>query len=74
MRAEIEQEDWLSFGMNVQVPVMVNTSHAFLSSPPVKTVARFADKNNIRLSGLLWPEAQERWSSTAYATHEKIGK
>ncbi len=74
MRAEIEQEDWLSFGMNEQVPVMVYTSYAFLSSAPVKTTARFAEKNKIRLSGLLWPEAQQRWGTTAYATHERIGK
>jgi len=41
----------------------------------VKTVARFTqEKNKLRLSGLLWPEARERWAGTAYVTREPRGK
>jgi len=75
LRADIDTEDWLAFGMRNKVPVMVYSDHAFMSSSPVRTVARFTpDGNNLRLSGLLWPEARQRWMGTAYVTRESKGK
>jgi len=32
-----------------------------------------ASAPDLRLSGLLWPEARERWGDTAYATVERVG-
>ena len=32
------------------------------------------DEGRLRLSGLMWPEARERWADTAYATVESLGK
>lgn len=75
LRADIDTEDWLAFGMKGQVPVMVYSDYAFMSAAPIKTTARFTpDENNLRLSGLLWPEARERWAGTAYVTRESKGK
>ncbi|MBD3403816.1 hypothetical protein GF420_13055 [candidate division GN15 bacterium] len=75
MRADIDSEEWLAFGMGDRVPVMVYTDNCLLSKEPVKTVARFtADSDNLRMSGLLWPEARERWAGTAYLTRERKGK
>ncbi len=74
LRANVDTEDWLAFGMKPQVPVIVYTDDAFLSDNSVKTTARFADENNLRLSGLLWPEARARWAKTAYAVHERSGQ
>jgi hypothetical protein len=75
LRADIDTEDWLAFGMKAHVPVMVYSSHALMATKPVKTTARFSpEENNLRLSGLLWPEARRRWAGTAYATHERKGK
>jgi hypothetical protein len=45
-----------------------------MAMPPVKITARFAAENDLRLSGLLWPEARERWAGTAYATRERKGR
>jgi hypothetical protein len=73
LRANLDQEDWLAFGMKGQVPVMVYTRNALLATNPVKITARFAPANDLRLSGLLWPEARQRWASTVYATHERKG-
>ncbi|MCB0292278.1 MAG: hypothetical protein KDH97_18625, partial [Calditrichaeota bacterium] len=50
------------------------TSYAFLSRPPVETPGRFAKAVDLRLSGLLWPEARERWEDSAYLTREALGK
>jgi len=75
MRADLDTEDWMTFGLGASVPVMVYTQTALMSKAPVKTVARFcADPNRLRMSGLLWPEARERWAGTAYTTRERNGK
>jgi len=70
----IDTTEWLSFGLDENLPVMLYTANAYLSKSPVKTVARFKDKNAIRLSGLAWPETRERWANTAYCTRESNGK
>ncbi len=75
MRADLDLEEWLAYGIGTQLPVMVYTRHALMATSPVKTVARFTqEKNKLRLSGLLWPEARERWAGTAYVTREPRGK
>ncbi len=70
----INTEQWLGFGLQEKLPVMFQGSNAFMSKHPVATVARLADKNELRLSGLLWPEAKERLTNTAYATVESVGR
>jgi len=74
MRAELDTEDWLSFGLGKSLPVNLETDDAFLAKAPVKTVARLAPENELRISGLLWPEARARWANTAYATRESVGR
>ncbi len=39
----------------------------------VQVAARFAGRDGIRLSGLLWPEARERWSDTVGVSRETLG-
>ena len=69
----INTEHWLSFGLQEKLPVMFWGSNAFMSKHPVATVVRLADKDKLRLSGLLWPETRQRLADTAYATVESVG-
>jgi hypothetical protein len=39
----------------------------------VQVAARFAGRDGIRLSGLLWPEARERWNDTVGVSRETLG-
>jgi hypothetical protein len=70
----VNTEHWLGFGLQKKLPVMFWGSYAFMSKHPVRTVVRLDDKNKLRLSGLLWPEAKERIADTAYATVERVGR
>jgi hypothetical protein len=70
LRVDLDPEHWLAFGAGDRVGAMVYTSNAFVSRDPVSTPARFAVAERLRWSGLLWPEARERWARTAYATRE----
>jgi len=74
MRANIDTEDWLAFGMKPQVPAILYTSYAFLTDDNVRTTARLAGEKDIRVSGLLWPEARARWANAAYAVHHQSGR
>lgn len=74
LRVDLDPENWLTFGAGDKVPVMVYTSDVFMSKDPVQTAGRFASSSQIRLGGLLWPEARERWARTAYLTRESRGK
>ena len=70
----VNTEHWLGFGLGEKLPVMFQGSRAFMSKHPVKTVVRLAHTNELRLSGLLWPEARQRLAETAYATVESVGR
>ena len=69
----VNPEHWLGFGLGERLPVLFWGNYAFMSKHPVQTVVRLADKNDLRRSGLLWPEARERLALTAYATVESVG-
>jgi len=74
VKVNLDSEHWLSYGCGDNVPILVNSSFAFLAKGDVEVVGRLADVNNIRLSGLLWPEARKRWSETVWASRESLGK
>ncbi len=77
--AQLDPEHWLTFGISTKrgddaaLPVMLFGNRAFMAKYPVRTPVRLADKDELRLSGLLWPEARERWANSAYATVERVG-
>jgi len=73
LNLRLDTEHWLTAGMGKRVPALLYSSFAYLSKKPVETVGRFSDGKNLRLSGLLWPEARERWQHTAYLTRESLG-
>ncbi|MFQ6673243.1 MAG: M14 family metallopeptidase [Fidelibacterota bacterium] len=72
--ARMDDEHWLSFGSGQGVPVLINSSYAYVAKEGVEVAGRLSSATSLRLSGLLWPEARKRWSDTLYATREGLGK
>ncbi len=70
----IDTTQWITYGLKESLPVTIYTQNVYLAKPPVRVAARFKDEENIRLSGLAWPEARKRWANTAYCTREGKGK
>ena len=75
-----DPEHWLCFGTpggagpGDELPVLLSGAHALMARYPVATPVRLsADPDKLRLSGLLWPEARQRWAGSAYATVERVG-
>ena len=73
LRAQLDPDQFLSFGLGDGMPVLFAGSDCFMSKPPVQTAARFVSVSELRLSGLLWPEARHRIADTACATRESLG-
>jgi hypothetical protein len=74
LRVDLDEEHWLAYGAGKSVPGLIFGSQVLVSRYPVRTPARFAGTDGLRLSGLLWPEARDRWARTAYATRESRGR
>jgi len=70
---EARQESWLSAGAGERVPVLFGGSSVYLTPASVETAVRFAPAEDVRLSGLLWPEAAERIGDSAWLTRESVG-
>lgn len=80
MRADLDDTHWLTFGLfaakakQPRVPVLVAGSTALQAKYPARVPARLAAPDELRVSGLLWPEARARWGDSAYATVERVGR
>ena len=74
LRANLKSDHWIAGGVGDKVPVMVRSDLALLGKLPGQTLGRFAEADRLRLSGLLWPEAQERLAGNAYLYREARGR
>ncbi|MHC4947442.1 MAG: M14 family zinc carboxypeptidase [Planctomycetota bacterium] len=69
----LDGEHWLTVGLGERLPVLFSGASVLMSRHPVRTPVRLADAEEVRLSGLLWPEARTRLARSAYATVERSG-
>jgi hypothetical protein len=74
LRAELDREAWLTWGLGDEITVWLGTGNAFVAEPPVQVAARFPEVDRLHLGGLLWPEAAGRVAHTAYVTREGKGR
>lgn len=70
----LNDEHWLSNGVNKNLPVFYSSSYSFYGLNPAEVIGRLESPDKIRLSGLLWPEAQHRLAYASYLTRERVGR
>ncbi len=73
LRTQLNPDVFLAFGLGTDLPVLFAGEDCFLSRPPVQTAARFVEAKDLRLGGLLWPEARHRIADSAAVTRESLG-
>jgi len=73
MRLDCDPDQWLTFGTGGRASAIIYSGDALMAKSPVQVAARLAEAGDMRLSGLLWPEARDRWATAAYATRERMG-
>jgi hypothetical protein len=74
LKASIDERHWLGFGLGKFMPIMARGNRVMMSKRPADTPVRLVDEDNLRLSGLLWPEARRRLANSAFATVESYGR
>ena len=74
LKVNMDKEHWLTVGCGDFVPVLYNTGNVLMAKKPINVAGRLADENNLRLGGLLWPEAKSRIAESAWVTQEYRGK
>lgn len=74
LAGQVDTEHWLAAGLDETMPVYFRGGNVLMSRHPVETVIRLAPAAELRLSGLLWPEARERIANAAYVTVERKGR
>jgi len=74
LRATLDPEMWLNYGLGDEIAVWVGRNEPLVATPPVQVAARLAGVEDLHLGGLLWPEAAARIAHTGYATREALGR
>ena len=79
VRAELNEEMWMSAGYSEDLPALVDSSRIFLEpqGPPdagKRVVARYGKGDFLLMAGYLWPESRERLSGAVFAYEERVGR
>ena len=73
LRAEVNPESWLTVGVSgEEMAVLFSGSSVLMSS--VRPAIRLAPEPQLRIGGLLWPEARVRIADSAWLTSESLGQ
>ncbi len=74
LRADLDPEFWLNFGLGDDITVWFGGDDTIIASSPVTVGSLFPEVERMHLGGLLWPEGAARMAHTAYATREGVGR
>lgn len=74
LRADLDPEFYLNFGLEKEITVWFGGDDTLVGSSPVTVGALFPEMDRIHLAGLLWPEGAARMAKTAYVTQERVGR
>lgn len=74
LRVKLDQTHFLSFGYGEFAYVLMNSSLMFTPSRNGRNVAIFVDKENLRVSGLVWEEMMEALPGKVYLIDERVGQ
>jgi len=73
VRGIANHNSWLSYGTGEEVPLFFTGSSVLLTTEAMETAVRLAPEERLRLGGLIWPEARERLSESAWLARESLG-
>ncbi len=71
LRAHSDRHSWLTFGTRPEMPVPFGGRTVLLSTGDVPV--RISGKDDLRLGGLVWPEAQIRLADSAWLARHRLG-
>lgn len=69
-----DPSNWITVGCSERMPVLADGDQVLMARAPTLTAVRLAPAAELRLGGLLWPEARERLAESAWLTVERVGR
>jgi hypothetical protein len=73
LAGRVDDRAWITAGCDEDLPVLWDGSTVLMAREPVRTAVRLAPAAQLRLAGLVWPEARERLAESAWLTLERRG-
>ncbi|MBX7185810.1 MAG: hypothetical protein K1Y01_11760 [Vicinamibacteria bacterium] len=75
LRVMLDPEHWMSAGTDFEMGVLVESRRIFtpITLDKGENVAVYAKKDKLRLSGLVWEEAQTALAQKAFLIHQSMG-
>ena len=73
LRAEVDPDSWLTGGLPPG-PLAVPFGGSRVLMPGERPAVRLSPADQLRLGGLLWPEARARIADSAWLTAERVGR
>ncbi|WP_419943433.1 hypothetical protein [Candidatus Palauibacter sp.] len=76
LRTLLDTEHWLAAGTDGEIGVLVEGGRVFrpITLDEGTNVGRYADLENLVLSGIVWEESQPQLASKAFLIHQPIGR
>ena len=76
LRTMLDTEHWLAAGTDGEIGVLVEGSRVFrpITLDEGTNVGRYADLENLVLSGIVWEESQPQLASKAFLIHQPVGR
>lgn len=73
LKADVDAEHWLGLSVSATLPVLAHSGVVFEAEESAVSVARFASADQLKIAGLLWPEAAARIADTPCVIQQKTG-
>ena len=76
LRTLLDTEHWLAAGTDGEIGVLVEGSRVFrpITLDEGTNVGRYADRENLVLSGIVWEESRPQLASKAFLIHQSVGR
>jgi hypothetical protein len=76
LRVLLDTDHWLSAGTDGDIGAMVEGSRIFspITLDAGTNVGRYADEDDLVLSGIVWDDAQPQLASKAFLIHQPVGR
>ena len=76
LRTLLDTEHWLAAGTDGEIGVLAEGSRVFrpITLDEGTNVGRYADLENLVLSGIVWEESQPQLASKAFLIHQSVGR
>ena len=76
LRTLLDTEHWLAAGTDGEIGVLVEGARVFrpITLDEGTNVGRYADLENLVLSGIVWEESQPQLASKAFLIHQPVGR